>query len=386
MAGGSRTSRSSATSPRVYLEVDSLQPVEAIRQPVVNWLDEVYRTTLAPLADLYGMVAEVGALAEPPDRWRRLRNERVWVEALTTLSTPEGKSLTLGAGEIEQGFTLRADLQTHYAASRLGIYLTGGLAGRAEWPTLQERLLGHFAAAAVATGASTGFIASNEEAGHTKYEYETNRYAKEGLEESDRWLRGVFWCTLLSQGHIEALGGIERVEREAPVAEVQRLRGLNGPLLLLQASDSLAGFDTAALVPVYEFLAPVLPPPAPLSEVPESRPRAPRSEPAVEIDPDIDADVAARLTFSGLLNEADRANLDQLLDAWYVLAVHGVFGGYVHNLDATAIDYDSETTVCTIGIDLGSGGIDALGPLVRLLVEAANEFSAPLLSISARNT
>lgn len=370
-----------AASPRVYLEVDSLRPVEVIRPAVVGWLDGVWQQTLAPLARALDMVTEVGVLAEPPDRWRRVRSDRVWREALATLATPEGKFLKLGAGEIERGLTLSGDLPYREVASKLCVRLSVALAKGDEWPALQNRLLAHFAAAAEATDASTGFIDGDEEGAETSYEWDTNRTEKQGLAESSRWLRGVFWCTLLSRGHLDRLGGIDRVEREAPAALTRRLQSPNGPLLLLQASDDLATCNREMLAPLYEFLAPVLPPPTKSPNFPDRPPEPPRPDPTVEVDPDIDADISVRLIFDGSLDEADRATLDQLFDAWYVLAIHGVFGDSVHNMDSTAYDRVDKQTICTVGIDLGNAGINAVDPLVRLLAAASDGLKAPLLRI-----
>lgn len=372
-------------SPPVYLEVDSLLPVDAIRPAVVAWVDRVYRETVVPVVEWYRMVAEVGVLGEPPDRWRRLRDEHVWTDALATLAGPEGKFLVVGAGEIEQGISFGVDLQIHQGASRLDIELSAGLSSGQDWPALQERLLEHFVAAAEAAGASTGFITTDDDVANTPYEERMHRTQRQGWAESDRWLRGVFWCTLLSHGHLDALGGIDRVEQEAPAAQTRRLESPNGPLLLLRASEDLATCSDDALAPLYDFLAPVLPPPTRFPDIPDRAPEPPRPDPTIEVDPEIDADVSVQLTFAGLLDDADRLTLDQLLDAWYVLGVHGVFGDPVHNMDATAYDEAGQQTICTVGIDLGNAGVDAVDPLVRLLVAAKDELKPPLMQVVVRN-
>jgi len=371
-------------TPRVYVEVDSLQPRDTIRPAVVEWLDDTYRKTVAPLVRSLRLTSTVGVLAEPPDRWRRLRNEQVWTDVLATISRPDGKFLALIASDEldDRGIIVNADFKAWDKATRLWMLVHAGTASRADWPRFQEQLIGHMIAAAEVTGASTGFISSDEPGpAETSYELQIDRDQDLGLAESDRWLRGVFWCTLLSQGHLDALGGIERVEREAPVARTRRLRGRNGPLLLLQASDDLDGFDAATLAPLREFLAPVLPPPSVRPEGPTRPPEPPRPTPSVEMDDDADGDVTVQLTFRGHLGEDDRAALDSLLDAWYLLAVHGIFGGFVHNMDAPAFEENSDTSECVVGIDLGSAGDDALQPLVQLLLATADELGAPLLRI-----
>ena len=90
-----------------------------------------------------------------------------------------------------------------------------------------------------------------------------------------------------------------------------------------------------------------------------------------------------RLGFHGVLSDADRETLDELLAAWYLLAEHGVFGGSVHNMDAPAHEQTGDGSECTVGIDLGSGGPAALDPLIQLLLAASDDLSAPLLRLRA---
>lgn len=368
------------STPRVYLEVDSLEPPDRIRSAAVAWVSDVYRQTLAPLAQ---STWQIGVLAEPPDRWRKMTSDTVLADAIEEFSTPEGTMLSLST----DGITLQVYLRLWVDASRVILQISPGLVSRQMWPRFQECLVSHLAAAAEALGASTGFITSDQGGpGDTQYERETHRHHADTLPASDRWLRGAFWCTLLSQGHFAALGGVECVERDAPVVGTRRLAGLSGELLLLQATDNLASFDETVRAKLLEYLAPVLPPVAPEEdEVTNAPPQpTPRELPNVALDPDLDADVTMRLVFQGELEEGDRATLDQLLDAWYLLAIHGVLGRRVHNMDAPLYEPHGGTTDCIIGIDLGSAGPEPLHRLLELLVAAYEEFDVPLLEVYVR--
>jgi hypothetical protein len=376
----------------VWLEVDTLQPPDAVATAAVAWLDEVYRETLAPLAESIGARWMLLQLNEPPPRSRLLRSEKDWTDALDMLLRPDARSLALStqvremrpAEGHDEMISVRADLRGYWRASWLRLVLVAGATISRRWPALQGRLLDHLAAAAETLDATTGFITSDNDTRDalTVYENEMRMMHGEGLVTSDRLLRGVFWCTLLSQRHLDALGGIGRVEHEAPAAQTRRLQSHSGRLLLLQTSDDLASFDPEELAPLREFLAPVLPPRRPLPEWPG--PESPRSEPTVNIDPDIDADIVVRLSLQGELNQSNRETLEDLFDSWYLLAVHGVFGDPVHNMDAPAYEQNGETTEGTIEIDVGNAGTQALDPLIRLLLSAAGDLTVPLLQISIK--
>lgn len=78
---------------------------------------------------LYGTSAY--SRSRPPG-WRRVRSEKVWADALATLASTEGKSLSLGAGELDRGIELKAELRTYRPATQLCVLLRPGLVGLAE--------------------------------------------------------------------------------------------------------------------------------------------------------------------------------------------------------------------------------------------------------------
>jgi hypothetical protein len=387
----------SSATPFVWLEVDTLQEPGEVAAAAAPWMDEVYRQTLIPLAERVGVGWLLEQTNDSQSDIRDLRRDKDWTDALALLLKEGAQNLVVDAaiedpsdGRIYQQLGLGTGLHSYHLACWLRLRLAAGLPVEEGWPAFQERLLRYFVAAAEAVSASTGFISNDSgisddtplSNGKTRYEDETHMRSGEVLEQSDRVLRGVFWCNLLSRGHLERLGGIERVEREAPVAQTRRLRSRNGPLLLLQATDDLRTFDSGVLERLTDFLVSALPQKRSFPD--EAPPQPTRSEPTVEIDQDVDADVVLQLIFKGEVADDDRAVLDDLLDSWYVLAVHSVFGSPVHNMAAPEYEPAGQTSQCSIEIDLGNSGFVAIEPLTRLLVAAHHEFRAPLLHIRVR--
>jgi hypothetical protein len=78
-----------------------------------------------------------------------------------------------------------------------------------------------------------------------------------------RWgdvIRGPAWGTLLGAVHVERLGGVGRIEREAPCTRVIALRSGGGFLQATPIEAPLVEdcYDDGALAPLAGFLAPVM--------------------------------------------------------------------------------------------------------------------------------
>lgn len=76
---------------------------------------------------------------------------------------------------------------------------------------------------------------------------------------TDRWIRGPYWGIVLGPLQIETLGGMERIEAEAPFARIQRVGTPEHPLLYLQATETVR-LDWTPTPSLVAYLAPVLRP------------------------------------------------------------------------------------------------------------------------------
>lgn len=81
------------------------------------------------------------------------------------------------------------------------------------------------------------------------------------LEEVDRVARGSFWCNFLTDKHIETLGGVDRIRREAPCAIVEESER-TGPVttqVRLQVTERFSETTWEMLDELEEYLDPLLP-------------------------------------------------------------------------------------------------------------------------------
>lgn len=81
------------------------------------------------------------------------------------------------------------------------------------------------------------------------------------LEEVDRVARGSFWCNCLTDKHIETLGGVDRIRREAPCAIVEESER-TGPVttqVRLQVTERFSETTWEMLDELEEYLDPLLP-------------------------------------------------------------------------------------------------------------------------------
>ena len=96
----------------------------------------------------------------------------------------------------------------------------------------------------------------------TAHEIDIGRGRTDFLDLHSR-VRGYQWGTLLSGGHLQALGGLERVAETAPVFNVTAVGGGSSPdLAFLQLTPDLRSVTDRDLADLKRFLAPVLAEPA----------------------------------------------------------------------------------------------------------------------------
>jgi hypothetical protein len=106
-----------------------------------------------------------------------------------------------------------------------------------------------------APAAHYGYIASQGRHGMTAYEDKMRCSELDGVEAVAQYARGAHWVTLLSDHHIDVLGGVDRVVREAP-CEICEVLGL-GRIYLQLPGDPFT-VDPAHVDALEDFLRPVL--------------------------------------------------------------------------------------------------------------------------------
>jgi hypothetical protein len=141
-------------------------------------------------------------------------------------------------------------------ANRLSVYVSQDVLppGAGE-----NALVPWFTGSAARLGAATGYIATGYVGSQTPYEKEIGRNWSKGLANAAAELRGVFWGNLLSPTHIERLGGLERVLRDAPgiATAIQ-----NDPALVYcQLTEDLAAQSDEHARAFHDFVKPILPGP-----------------------------------------------------------------------------------------------------------------------------
>ena len=74
----------------------------------------------------------------------------------------------------------------------------------------------------------------------------------------DTKLRGYFWGNVLSEKHIERLGGIEKIQEEAPCYLVKEIQSGDRQLVYLQATERLGEFTEEKRMELKKYLEPLL--------------------------------------------------------------------------------------------------------------------------------
>lgn len=248
------------------------------------------------------------------------------------------------------------------------------------------------------------------------YESFTNMWPR-GLRETAARLRTYAWGMLLSGRHLDALGGLERVEASAPVAEVRDLSSAAWPLAFLRQSESLDDVSIDQLRALRDYLRPLLSPtrrgryigpPLRLAEWHESgglqslrqptaggplrqlppipmppRPlhaarRRPTTSPAgsvaIERRPPLDPEsLDFTVELSAPLNEPDRVRLEGLILDWYEDGANGAYGGPLHFIGSVVyVDEDPPPRI-EWWIDAGPADLErALADLAGRLASHAS--------------
>jgi hypothetical protein len=260
--------------PGVFFELDTFVPLHERGDELADWLDDARRRLFDPLLSVVDPGRRTVSLGE----WNQdLRLEPVhednperWERALENARAGRRQQLSLVMYQLDAEGTMvhtlppikleaeLAGLEFEGAAHRLSFVAGRPLYGSRLSEEAQAVLVATAKEAAVRFQACTGYITLDYASRHSPYELSIGRREGDGLRECAQFVRGYYWGNFLSGEHVERLGGIAAVEREAPCAVVEVLA--RDPLLVyLQLTASLDAFDDEELKRLRAFLLPVLP-------------------------------------------------------------------------------------------------------------------------------
>lgn len=216
-----------------------------------------------------------------------------------------------------------------------------------------------------------------------------------GSEKLKEYFRGYFWGNILAKGHVDQLGGLEKIIHDAPVHSHMTLKD---GALYLQLTDSIQNVPDENLRKLKEFLLDILMPPEEgfdidrrlkiimgsgglrIVALPEDhlRPRlpgetmSPRPQPVknqvvVETMPSFEPpDVVVRISFETKLSKDNKEYLEHLIDGWYGVAVHrGLSTRPIHFMH----DYVIKDNSVKLEIYLGSAPVEVLEVLYRIIID-----------------
>jgi hypothetical protein len=274
--------------PGLYTEIDTFQEASALAGPAADWMElarsELGEWVLSLLrAQLAGeenpaVRTDFGVAGTVYDEvsgetlggnWKiGLYSQEHWLLMLRRFRAGKLRRLVFGIHGLDErgypgnrgGMRAEVDLQAlewPEMANRLSIGVRLSLEGD-QPQELQDRLVDVMKAAAVTCNGSYGHITFDR----TMHAYEdaVGRSFVKGTTECREWARGYYWGNFLSRVHIERVGGIDRVLKEAPCYLVEDLSGGRGELVYLQLTPSVVDFSDEELRALRDFLAPVLPP------------------------------------------------------------------------------------------------------------------------------
>ncbi len=98
---------------------------------------------------------------------------------------------------------------------------------------------------------------ASADVGGTEYERKRGLFSDDTRSLLGRWIRGAFWENYLTEGHIQALGGIDAIKASAPCAQVDELT--KGKALALRLTDDVNDVMPEAIQKLEEYFQPLAP-------------------------------------------------------------------------------------------------------------------------------
>lgn len=277
----------------VYLEIDTFADLLCMAEEVASWVEEAHdrllAQVLAKLSDeLEPAAGPITGLGQPGGLWARIEAEPArghssslvtygepgWSRCIEWLRSGKFSAFEVSASLLDDegypdgargGAHLGVDirnLEFPGQASRLTVGVARKHFGGAFTPDIQQAWVDVAKRAETMFQAAYGFI-TLDYAGGTRTPYEEWAGLGEflGLRECGKWVRGYYWGNFLSAEHVHRLGGLRRIEREAPCAVVEDLSQDRGELVYLQLTEDLDRFSDEDLRALKGFLTPALPAP-----------------------------------------------------------------------------------------------------------------------------
>jgi hypothetical protein len=133
------------------------------------------------------------------------------------------------------------------------------LFGRTISSSVQEYFVSLLRRTAVTIRASTGYITLD--ASPDPYERRYGLNGTQGRRSSGTRLPGYYWANILSERHIQALGGMDEIRTQAPCHIVEDLSDGRETLAYLQLTPDLNRFDDEKLRALRDYLSTLLTPP-----------------------------------------------------------------------------------------------------------------------------
>jgi len=255
-------------APFLFFEIDTFASLEERGGELSDWVETVWRELLAPLvptSDPVPYELSIGLESRSGDVEAAPQTSALWEQTLDGLRRGELQSASLtmvrGArgGEGLSAFHLEVQLcglAWPGVSHRVSVAASRDLFGAAISIEAEDRWVRVVKAATTQFEASTGYVTFDVAGYISPFESRFHLHWPDTLREVRTYLRGYYWGNFLSADHIRALGGAERVVREAPCHLIETLAP---GLMYLQLTPSVEEFDDQQLAELGEFLSPCLP-------------------------------------------------------------------------------------------------------------------------------
>ena len=276
-------------NPLVHAEIDVIRDLREDGQLVASWIDGALEKVITPLIELMGRpIAEHRRNIDEFSQWGSpgevyldigwtLASGRTRIRRWNTKTIKELKGLleqgdvsrlamtgnvidANGVADMHQQFSIHFVQEQVDGKTVAWLQLTAHrhLYGDDFNASVQRGWVDLLQDSATSLGAPYGYLTVDFTGTESPYEQSIGRWWGAGIPECDEWARGYYWGNVLSAGHIERLGGLDRVLADFTGAATEVL-ATDDPLLYLQLSDDLDHFSDDDLRRLKDFMTPILP-------------------------------------------------------------------------------------------------------------------------------